>query len=236
MNHYSLLEKLQQLHLLYVEDDIEVRSQIYEFLKRYFASVQETSSAEEAMEFFNKKRPDIMLVDINLPGENGLSFAKTIRKKHHDVRIIVSTAYTDKEFLLTAIELELTRYLVKPLTGQILLEALEKASDEYALIYKRERLVDLGQGFIYNKRERVLRKENRELSLRPKEMQLLEYFIEHPSEIIAYDILEYNIWRENIMSRDAIRSQIRNLRKKTHSKIIENISGIGYRLYQKGLQ
>jgi len=233
MNHHSLLEKLQPLHLLYVEDDIEVRSQIYEFLKRYFSSVQETSSAEEAMICFNKKKPDIMLVDINLPGENGLSFAQTIRQEHHDVRIIVSTAYTDKEFLLTAVELELTRYLVKPVTGSKLLEALEKASDEYASIYKREQLVDLGMGFSYNRKQRVLRKDEHELSLRPKEMQLLEYFIEHTSEIIAYDILEYNIWKDNIMSRDAIRSQIRNLRKKTHSNIIKNISGIGYRLYQK---
>ena len=233
MNHHSLLEKLQNLHLLYVEDDIAVRSQIYEFLKRYFASVQECSSAEEAMIYFKQKKPDIMLVDINLPGENGLGLSQTIRKEHHDVRIILSTAYTDKEFLLTAIELELTRYLVKPLIGQTLLEALEKASDEYALIYRREQIVDLGRGFNYNKRQRVLRKEHKELSLRPKEMQLLEYFIEHCSEIIAYDILEYNIWGETTMSRDAIRSQIRNIRKKTHNKIIENISGIGYRLYQK---
>ncbi len=233
MNHHSLLEKLQPLHLLYVEDDIEVRSQIYEFLKRYFSSVEETSSAEEAMFLFGQKKPDIMLIDINLPGENGLSFAQNIRREHHDVRIIVSTAYTDKEFLLTAIELELTRYLIKPVTGAKLLEALEKASDEYALICKKEHLVDLGMGFYYNRKQRVLRKEKRELSLRPKEMQLLEYFIQHDAEIIAYDILEYNIWKEDIMSRDAIRSQIRNLRKKTHSKIIENISGIGYRLYQK---
>jgi DNA-binding response OmpR family regulator len=233
MNHHSLLEKLQNLHLLYIEDDIEVRGQIYEFLKRYFASVQETSSAEEAMQYFDRKKPDIILVDINLPGESGLNFAQKVRKEHHDVRIIVSTAYTDKEFLLTAIELELTRYLIKPVTGERLLDALEKASDEYTLIYKREQLVELGMDFNYNKRQRVLRRGERELSLRPKEMQLLEYFIAHDSEIIAYDILEYNVWQENTMSRDAIRSQIRNLRKKTHNKIIENISGIGYRLYQK---
>jgi len=233
MDHRSLLEKLHHLHLLYVEDDIEIRKQIYEFLKRYFASVQETSSAKEAMIYFNQKKPDIMLVDINLPGESGLSFSQNIRKKHRDVRIIISTAYTDKEFLLTAIELDLTRYLVKPLIGESLLEALEKASDEYAIIYQQDQMVDLGEGFNYNKKERILRKEMEECSLRAKEMQLLEYFIAHATEIIAYDILEYNIWKEIPMSRDAIRSQIRNLRKKTHNKIIENISGIGYRLYHK---
>jgi len=236
MNHHSLLNKLKNLHLLYIEDDSQLRSEIHEFLKRYFVLVQEASSAEEAMVLFKQKKPDIILVDINLPGKSGLHFSEEIRKNHHDVRIIVSTAYTDKEFLLIAIELELTRYLVKPVTGNKLLEALEKASDEYALIYNTESIVQLGKEFTFNKKQRVLRHKNRELSLRPKEMQLLEYFIEHPKELISYSLLEYEVWIDSPMSKDAIRSQIRNLRKKTHSQIIRNISGLGYRLYQEELE
>jgi len=231
MTNSSLLNKLKKLHLLYVEDDPHVRGQIYEFLTRYFASVQETSSAEEAFLLFEQKRPNIMLVDINLPGESGLSLVEKVRQEHHDVRIIISTAYTNKEFLIMAIELDLTRYLVKPLTGKTLLDALEKASDEYNLGYKEENIVDLGETFTFNKKDRLLTVGQKELTLRPKEIELLEYFIAYPTEIISYETLEYNVWREP-MSRDAIRSQIRNLRKKTHSKIIENISGIGYRLYR----
>jgi len=231
MINSSLLNKLKKLHLLYVEDDPHVRSQIYEFLTRYFASVQESASAEEAFLLFEKKRPNIMLVDINLPGESGLSLIEKVRQEHQDVRIIISTAYTNKEFLIMAIELDLTRYLVKPLTGKTLLDALEKASDEYNLGYKEENIVDLGETFTFNKKDRLLTVGQKELTLRPKEIELLEYFIAYPTEIISYETLEYNVWREP-MSRDAIRSQIRNLRKKTHSKIIENISGIGYRLYR----
>jgi len=233
MKHHSLLNKLKGLELLYIEDDSQVRSEIYEFLKRYFRLVQEASSAEEAMALFEQRKPDIILVDINLPGKSGLDFSKKIRKKYHDVRIIVSTAYTDKEFLLMAIELELTRYLIKPVTGKKLLEALEKASEEYALIYKIEQIIQLGKGFSFNKKQRTLNYNDTELSLRPKEIELLEYFIEHPKELISYTVLEYDVWNNSPMSKDAIRSQIRNLRKKTHSHIIKNISGIGYRLYQE---
>ncbi len=233
MHHHALLSKFQNLNLLYVEDDPLVRHEISEFLKRYFALVHESSSAEEAMVIFKKSRPHIMLVDINLPGESGLSLATKIRKNHHDVRIIVSTAYTNKEFLLLSIELELTRYLVKPVTGEKLLEALEKAADEYLLIVQKEDCVALGDGFYFDKKQRVLRQNNQTVILRPKEMQLLEYFMLHPKEIISYDILEYDIWENSLMSHDAIRSQIRNIRKKTHHKIIENINGIGYRLYSK---
>ncbi len=233
MRHHALLSKFKNLNLLYVEDDPLVRHEISEFLKRYFALVDESSSAEEAMDIFKKDRPHIMLVDINLPGESGLSLVMKIRKKYHDVRIIVSTAYTNKEFLLLSIELELTRYLVKPVTGERLLEALEKAADEYLLIAKKEEQVELGEGFYFDKKQRILRQNNETIILRAKEMQLLEYFMLHPKEIISYDMFEYDIWEDSSMSHDAIRSQIRNIRKKTHHKIIENINGIGYRLYIK---
>jgi len=228
----SLVDKLKQLHLLYVEDDPQVCAQISEFLGRYFCSLQEASSAEEAMLCFEEKRADIILLDINLPGKNGLTFAEEIRKKYADTRIIISTAYTDKDFLLAAIELKLTRYLVKPLIGKTLLEALEKAADEYALIYKKEVFVDLGESFFYDKVKKMVYHQNEELILRRKEQQLLEFFIAHPLEIIDYDTLEYSIWTESSTTKDAIRAQIRNLRKKTHPKIIENITAIGYRLYR----
>lgn len=227
------MDTFKQLHLLYVEDDPQVRGQISEFLRRYFNSVQEASSAEEAMEYFNAHQPDIILLDINLPGKNGLTFASEIRQEHRTPRIIISTAYTDQDFLISAVELELTRYLIKPLTGTKLLEALEKAVDEYKVIHNKKTWTDLGEGFSYNHEQKVVMFQNSEIILRRKEMQLLEFFINHDKQIIDYETLEYSVWSEKAMSNDAIRSQIRNLRKKTHPKIIQNINSIGYRLYQK---
>jgi len=57
----------------------------------------------------------------------------------------------------------------------------------------------------------------------------LDFFIEHEGEVLRYEILENELWQESVMSRDAIRSQIRNLRKKIGSNCFENITGIGYR-------
>ncbi|HHD81813.1 MAG TPA: response regulator transcription factor, partial [Campylobacterales bacterium] len=188
--------------------------------------------AEEAISLFEEKRADIILLDINLPGKNGLTLAQEIREKYSDTRIIISTAYTNKDFLIAAIELKLTRYLVKPLIGKSLLEALEKAADEYALLSESRDFVDLGEGFSYDKVHKLVFYKNEELTLRRKEKQLLEFFIGHPFEVVSYDILEDAIWEESSTTKDAIRAQIRNLRKKTHPKIIENITAIGYRLYR----
>jgi len=232
MNHHSLLDTFKHLHLLYVEDDSKVRSQISEFLRRYFTSLQEASSAEEAMKYFNAHKPDIILLDINLPGKNGLTFASEIRQHNHGTRIIISTAYTDKDFLLSAVELELTRYLIKPLTGTKLLAALKKAAEEYIKIHAREHSINLGDGFTYDSEQKIVMHYNKEIILRRKEMQLLEFFLDHATQTIDYATLEYSVWTDKPMSNDAIRSQIRNLRKKTHPKIIQNINSIGYRLYQ----
>jgi len=223
---------MKNLTLLYIEDDSKIQKCIGEFLERYTLNLYLAQSAEEGMDLYKKISPDIILLDINLPGRNGISFAEELRKFDHNTRIIISTAYTDNAFLLNAIELELTRYLVKPMTNMELMEALGKAADEYA-DKKRSNKVDLGEKFSYDFARKVLLKEDKIVVLRRKEMQLLEFFIAHAHQTLSYEALQYEVWTDSFMSKDALRAQIRNLRKKSHQKIIKNINAIGYRLYEK---
>ncbi len=228
------LKKLGAITLLYVEDEDAIRTQISEFLGRHVGSLIDVSSAEEAMVQYKKHAPDVLLLDVNLPVKNGLTLAEEIRREDRDVRIIVSTAYTDKAFLLQAVELELTRYLVKPVTGSDLLEALEKAVNEIERIEGQEHHTDLGFGYSYERDRKQLRYAKVLVTLRRKEMELLEYFIAHRDQTLSYETLQYEIWRDTPMSRDAIRAQIRNIRKKTYRDIIINVPAIGYIMSQKG--
>ncbi len=232
MDHYLFASKMKNLTLLYIEDDLEIQRCLGEFLERYTSNLHLAQSAEEGILLYEEIAPDIILLDINLPGKSGIDFARELRKTDHDTRIIISTAYTDKEFLLTAVELELTRYLVKPVTSMELMEALSKAADEYEDV-KVGKEVDLGEGFSYDHERKALLQEGKEVILRRKEMQLLEFFIAHARHTLSYETLQYEIWTDSFMSKDAVRAQIRNLRKKSHPHIIKNISAIGYRLYEK---
>jgi len=228
-------QKVQDCKVLYVEDDDAVRQQISEFLQRYIGNFSEASNAEDALEIYAKEVPNILLLDVNLPGMSGLTLAKKIRQRNRDVRIIISTAYTDKDFLLQAIELELTRYLVKPVVGVDLLEAIEKAVDELVIYTNtgKQNNIELQYGYKYDVQRKVLIHKEKEIVLRRKERILLEYFLSYVEQIVTYEMLEYEIWEESSMSRDAIRAQIRNLRKKTYSNIVENIPAVGYRLSLK---
>lgn len=232
MDHHLFASKIKNLTLLYIEDDPEIQGYLAEFLRRYTPNLHLAQCAEEGMRLYEKIHPDIILLDINLPGKSGIDFAKELRKHDHNTRIIISTAYTDKEFLLTAVELELTRYLVKPVTSIKLMEALGKAADEYGDM-KLSNVIDLGEGFSYDCERKVLLDEDHIVTLRRKEMQLLEFFITHAQRTLSYEALQYEVWPDGVMTKDAVRAQIRNLRKKSHPRLIKNISAIGYRLYEK---
>ena len=219
---------LSPFRLLYVEDDAAVREEFVEFLRRFFPEVTAVSSAEAAMDACRIAPYDIFLLDLNLPGMDGLTLAERIRTDNRNGRIVMMTAYADRPFLLKAVELELTRYLVKPVTGEELLEALEKAAKELQERFPQYK--DLGEGYRYDTARKCLLKNGREVPLRRKEMELLECFLAQPMRTLTYELLQYEIWPDTPMTRDAVRAQIKNLRKKTYPGIVQSVSGIGYRL------
>ncbi len=225
MNHKDFTKKISGYTILYIEDDQQIREHFDEFLSRYCKKVYVCENAEEGLEVYNKHKPDIILADINLPGMNGIEFVTYIRKSNKKIRIIMLTAYTDKEFTLKAIELELTRYLVKPVKSKDLLLALEKCINELNV----NNIVNLGNGNIYSKKLVSIINNRETIPLRKKEAALLEYFIQHDGEVISYDRLETTVWDDEIVSRDAIRSQIKNIRQKIGKDCLENITGIGYK-------
>jgi len=229
MNHKAFSNKMKEYCIVYVEDDNEIRHYITSFLKHYCRSVYACDSAESGLLLYKEHQPDILLLDINLGGISGIELATQIRAQDTKTRILISTAYTNKEFMLQAIELELTRYLVKPMTNDDLVIALEKCWREL----ENEQNIYLGEGYIYNKQLAHITHGDEEIPLRHKEVALLELFMNHEGEVVRYEMLEQNIWGDEPMSRDAIRSQIRNIRQKVHINIFENISGLGYKFKRK---
>ncbi len=229
MNHKTFSKKMQDYSVLYVEDDAEIRHYITLFLERYCKAVYACESAETGLEFYKRYKPNILLLDINLGGMSGIELASEVRKSDSKTRILISTAYTNKDFMLQAIELGLTRYLVKPMTNDDLVTALEKC----CLELETKDNIDLGENYVYKRRLAQIIHYKTHTVLRHKEVSLLELFIAHEGEVLRYDFLEQNIWQDEPMTRNAIRSQIRNLRKKLGIDVLENISGLGYKFTRK---
>lgn len=226
----SIKTVLSNLKIIYVEDDDAIRNYICEFFKRFHTEIYCTSSAEEGLDLYKEHNPDIVITDINLPGISGIEMITQIRNSDKFTRAIVTTAYTNPEFTLQAIELSITRYLVKPLTSNNLLPAIQKAVEELNNISNHYLNISLGKGFSFNIKSDQLFQYDNEIELRKKELDLLKYFILNENQTVTYSMLENNIWEDQIMTNDAVRGQIRNLRKKIYPEIVKNISGVGYKI------
>ena len=220
---------LQNFTLLYVEDQDSVRKSAVEYLSRITAEVIEAKDGKEAISLWKKHKPDIIITDINMPRLNGLDMASYIRANDKDVQIIVATAHSDTEYLLKAVELQLVKYIIKPITKEKLINALEMS---IKLISDKSKFnLRLSETSSYNAYEKVIIDKNREIRLTKNELLFLDLLAHHHTRVVPYAEIEDAIWAYEGMSQDAIRSLVRGIRKKVPEETIENVSGIGYRLH-----
>ena len=106
-------ELLSGLTILYVEDEDIIRDQISYFFKRFVKNFHCAKNGLEGLEFCKTTIPDIIITDIQMPKLNGLDMVKQLGLP--DIPIIVTTAYSDVEYFLKAIELNISKYVIKPI-------------------------------------------------------------------------------------------------------------------------
>lgn len=124
------MEKLKSLRLLYAEDEDGIRKPMANTLSYYLKEVIEARNGEEGLSLYDEQRPDIILTDLRMPVKDGLYMVKEIRKTDKKTPILMITAHTDKEYLLSAIELKIEKYLIKPVALDELLSALRLCIEE----------------------------------------------------------------------------------------------------------
>ena len=98
---------LNKSSILLAEDDVSVRDSFKRVLLLFVKNIYTAHNGEEALALYKKYNPDIIITDIKMPKLNGLEFIQEIRKNDHDTPIIVTSAYTDQDFLLKSIKLSL---------------------------------------------------------------------------------------------------------------------------------
>lgn len=224
-----MLDILQNYSLLYVEDEPEIQANMQEYLESYFNSVDVASDGEEALKLYRQNRQDVLLLDINLPYLDGLSVAREVRKNDTNVKILMLTAHTDQDKLLAAVELKLTKYLVKPLTPKVFKEALNALAQE--LCSSSNGFFKFSHNFFWDKERKRLLAGDTEVSLLEKERRLLQLLIDNRSKVVSYEDIMVNLWDdafEREISVDSVKNQIRTLRKKIPENVIYNVYGQGY--------
>lgn len=199
---------LKEKNVLYIEDDVVVLDNIGNTLNKFFNNFYTAEDGEIGYKLFLEKEIDLLLIDIELPKINGIELIKKIRTTNLDLPIVIISAYTKTDYLLESIELNLVKYIVKPLTSKKLKELLDTLNK----IFSDQNKIVISNN-IYDKKEFTRKELDFLLILRRKS------FVDYND----IDLLWFNAPTQN-----ALRLFIKHLRAKLPENTILNKSGLGY--------
>lgn len=221
----KLLEELKELSILCVEDEEGIRKVIVDTLKYYFDEVYEARDGDEAYEIYQDYKPKIILSDIQMKNCDGVELVKRIRKDDKHTIIIMLTAYSNEEYLMELINLNISHYILKPLNAKKLNDALIK------LVSNNTETIELKEGINLDlKKRELIINEKEVIPLRKREKEFLHLLYQKKGSILSYYEIESELWIDKDMTTHALKSFIKELRAKLPENIVKNVPQEGYTL------
>ena len=225
----EIMESLKQYSILYAEDESIIRLKLSKELKKYFVEVYVAKDGKEAIELYEKEKPNVLFLDVNMLFFSGLEVAKHVRQKDETLPIVMLTAYTQTDILLEAIELNLCKYLVKPISKRDLDEVFEKLSIK--LKENNKDILHLEENYFWHTKSKKLFNNNTRVELTPREMILLELLINNRRQKVSHEEIMALVWEDKFteeISIDSVKTLMNSLRKKIPKKSIKSVYGSGY--------
>ncbi len=119
-----LMNIAENLTVLYVEDELEVRNEVGSFLSLVFKEVYMEEDGESGIISFINNTPDLIMTDIRMPKLNGIEMTRELRKTNPDVPIVVLSAFNDNNILLDSVDLGISKYVLKPFKKETMIRTL----------------------------------------------------------------------------------------------------------------
>jgi DNA-binding response OmpR family regulator len=226
--------------IMIVEDEAAIREFEAINLKRVGYTVVEVGSAEEALQIYDSdiKGFDIALLDISMPGMDGFTLCKELRKRSETIGIIMLTARTQEMDKITGLMQGADDYITKPFSPTELLarvDSLYRRVEMYAP--KVQPVTDditLGE-FTLNLRKRTLVKNGKNIELTQVEFQMIEYFFTNPDVALGRTDILNKVWGSNYFGEEKIVDvNVRRLRMKVEDDPsiptrLVTVWGMGYK-------
>jgi two-component system, OmpR family, copper resistance phosphate regulon response regulator CusR len=224
---------LRNSRILVIEDDLKIAQALSEGLRAEGCEVRTAASGEEGFFQFNSDRFDLVLLDLMLPGRNGLEILATLREKGSKTPVLILTAKDTIEDRIEGLDTGADDYLVKPFAFPELLariRALLRRGSQETVETKRK-LVDLEVDLV----TRTVHRAGRLIELTVREFDLLEYLLRHKGRLVSREMLARDVWKEvqRATSLDnVIDVHIARVRKKidlpSETRLIHTVRGVGF--------
>jgi two-component system KDP operon response regulator KdpE len=221
--------------ILLVEDDPLVGATLENLLNQRGFEIERVETAAAAMAAFDRHPPDLILLDLGLPDEDGCEVCRWVRSRSQAPIIVVSAQRGDGD-KIAALDAGADDYVTKPFSAEELLARIRAAlrrtfGSEAGNGNGRFQFDDLTIDF---DRRRVFR-ASREVHLTPKEFELLAYFARHPNRLLSHGTILTAIWGAQAADRPQhLWALVRQLRKKlevdpSHPRYLVSEPWVGYR-------
>jgi DNA-binding response OmpR family regulator len=221
--------------VLVVDDEPTVREVVVGYLRRDGHEVDEAADGATALELLEERAPDLVVLDLMLPGVNGLDILRRIRA-HGDLPVILLTARSEEPDRVAGLELGADDYVVKPFSPRELAARVNGVLRRSTPRPAADRVVlDFGD-LVLDPSAREVRLADRTLEFTPKEFDVLLHLASSPRTVFSRADLLRDVWQSSPEWQDpaTVTVHVRRIRNKIesdpeHPRWITTVWGVGYR-------
>jgi len=229
--------------ILVVDDETTIREVVRKYLELEGFYVIEAKTGPEALSLFGDHRPDLIVLDLMLPGIDGFSITRSLRNPagyspltiNGDIPIIMLTARTDEADRIAGFELGADDYVVKPFSPRELVARVKAVLRRSSVgVTGNEVPIDFAKLHL-DPRSRAVRVYDRPISLTAKEFDLLWFLARHPRQVFTRQQLLDNVWGYEFYGDEStVTVHVRRLREKIEPDpakplYIQTVWGVGYK-------
>lgn len=221
-------------NIVVVEDDPAIQEVLRYTLIQAGFNVQLAGSAEEGLAFVRNVLPDVLLVDVMLPGMSGTTFAKQIRQdpRTRDVPLIMVTARAEESDRVAGLDIGADDYVTKPFSPRELVARIRAVLRRRAPEHSGD-VLEAG-GLKLDPVSHTVTYENQTLDLGPTEFKLLQYLLSHPGRVFSRQQLLNAVWGDHrFIEERTVDVYVRRLRAglgPDAEKLVETVRGVGYKM------
>lgn len=228
---------MNPVRILIVDDEAAIRRFLRTALAAQDYRVEEAQDGEAALDFLKRNVVDLIVLDLGLPGMDGLEVARTLRAQGSVTPIIVLSSRDDEAGKVAALDLGADDYVAKPF-GMEELSARIRAALRHRLQQEGEKPVFRSGDLMVDLVRRVVTRADAEVKLTPREYDLLRLLVTHAGKVLTHKFLLREVWGGET-DVQYLRVYIRTLRQKLEAdpqrpSLIQTEQGVGYRLRADG--
>lgn len=219
--------------VLIVEDEPPIRRFLRTALAAQDYRVEEAADGEAALDFLKRNPVELIVLDLGLPGMDGLEVVRRLRAQGDDTPIVILSSRDDEAGKVAALDMGADDYIAKPF-GMEELSARIRAALRHRLQQDGEKPLFRSAGLTVDLVRRVVTADGHDVKLTPREYELLRLLVAHAGKVLTHKFLLRQIWGED-GDVQYLRIYIRTLRQKLESDpeqpgLILTEQGVGYRL------